>query len=48
MCHQTKDDIFKCREIAKVNAANQNKEAGDPCSPWRERPIKVCLLFLFF
>lgn len=47
VCHQTKDDIFKCREIAKVNAANQNKSAGDPCSPWRDRPTKVRFFALF-
>ncbi|CAM9553486.1 unnamed protein product [Pylaiella littoralis] len=40
VCHQTKDDIFKCREIAKANAANLNTNAGDPCSPWRNRPIQ--------
>ncbi|CAB1103094.1 unnamed protein product [Ectocarpus sp. CCAP 1310/34] len=40
VCHQTKDDIFKCREIAKVNAADPNANAGDPCSPWRNRPVQ--------
>ncbi|CAM9154211.1 unnamed protein product, partial [Hapterophycus canaliculatus] len=43
VCHQTKDDIFKCREIAKVNAANPDANAGDPCSPWRNRPVQESL-----
>lgn len=41
MCHQTKDDISRCREIARLNAADPNANAGDPCSPWRDRPTEV-------
>lgn len=43
VCHQTKDDISRCREIARANAANNNTEAGDPCSPWRDRPAEESL-----
>lgn len=41
ICHQTKEDIARCREIARLNAANPGSSAGDPCSPWRDRPIEV-------
>ncbi|KAG5182599.1 Glutaminyl-tRNA synthetase [Tribonema minus] len=37
VCHQTKDDISRCRDIAKAKIADPNTP-GDPNSPWRERP----------
>lgn len=44
VCHQTKAEVEACREIAKVNVANPDGEkAGDPCSPWRNRPIEESL-----
>lgn len=44
VCHQTKDDISRCREIARRNAVDikvKPNAHGDPCSPWRDRPIQV-------
>eukprot|EP01036_Dinobryon_divergens_P048164 gene48164-64628_t len=42
VCHQTKDQIEACREIAKAKVADPNV-TGDPCSPFRNRPIEESL-----
>jgi glutaminyl-tRNA synthetase len=42
ICHQTKAEIEACREIARKKIANPASE-GDPCSPWRNRPIAESL-----
>lgn len=42
VCHQTKAEIELCREIAKAKIADPNAP-GDPCSPWRNRPIEESL-----
>lgn len=36
VCHQTKADIERCREVAKAKTADPNAP-GDECSPWRNR-----------
>lgn len=40
VCHQTKAEIEASREIARQKVADPNFP-GDPCSPWRNRPIEV-------
>ena len=41
VCHQTKDDIEKSREICKAKIADpQNTSLGNPNSPWRDRSIE--------
>jgi len=42
VCHQTGEEISKSREIAKEKAANPDF-AGDPNSPWRDRPVEESL-----
>lgn len=42
VCHQSKAQIEACREVAKAKAADPAAE-GDPCSPWRERPVEESL-----
>lgn len=42
VCHQTKADIEKSREIVKAKFADPNFE-GDPNSPWRDRPVAESL-----
>jgi glutaminyl-tRNA synthetase len=42
VCHQTKADIEKSREIVKSKFADPNFE-GDPNSPWRDRPVEESL-----
>lgn len=38
VCHQTKAEIEKSREIARAKIADPNSP-GDPNSPWRDRYI---------
>jgi glutaminyl-tRNA synthetase len=38
VCHQSKVEIEACREVAKAKTADPSA-VGDPCSPWRDRPI---------
>ncbi len=42
VCHQSKADIEASREIARAKASDPNAP-GDPCSPWRNRPIEESL-----
>lgn len=42
VCHQSKADIEASREIARAKIADPNAP-GDPCSPWRNRPIEESL-----
>ena len=42
VCHQSKAEIEACREIAKAKAADPNAP-GDPCSPYRNRPVAESL-----
>ena len=42
VCHQSKADIEKCREIARAQVNDPNAP-GNPCSPWRDRPIEESL-----
>lgn len=43
VCHQTKDEIKACREIAKLKSADPN-HSGNPYSPWRDRSVEVNLI----
>eukprot|EP00612_Vaucheria_litorea_P003277 CAMPEP_0171468966 /NCGR_PEP_ID=MMETSP0945-20130129/10963_1 /TAXON_ID=109269 /ORGANISM="Vaucheria litorea, Strain CCMP2940" /LENGTH=567 /DNA_ID=CAMNT_0011997939 /DNA_START=70 /DNA_END=1770 /DNA_ORIENTATION=+ len=45
VCFQTKDEIGKCREIAKMKVAGMSSKVcgGDPNSPYRNRPIEESL-----
>ena len=38
VCHQSKSDILKCREIAKSKIADSTFP-GNPYSPWRDRSV---------
>jgi len=42
VCHQTKAEMEACREIARAKLADPNAP-GDPCSPYRNRPIEESL-----
>lgn len=42
ICHETKAEIEARREIARAKLANPDAP-GDPCSPWRNRPIEESL-----
>ena len=42
VCHQSKAEIEACREAAKAKVADPNAP-GDPCSPWRNRPVAESL-----
>ena len=42
VCHLSKAEIEACREIAKAKAADPNAP-GDPCSPYRNRPVAESL-----
>lgn len=42
VCHQSKADIEKSRDIARAKIADPNS-SGDPCSPWRNRPVEESL-----
>jgi len=42
VCHQTKDEIEACRDIARKKVADPTAP-GDPCSPYRNRPIEESL-----
>lgn len=45
VCHQTKDEIEKSREIARAKVIDPNAP-GNPNSPWRDR-YNYCLMELF-
>eukprot|EP00595_Chromulina_sp_UTEXLB2642_P003520 CAMPEP_0196765336 /NCGR_PEP_ID=MMETSP1095-20130614/8007_1 /TAXON_ID=96789 ORGANISM="Chromulina nebulosa, Strain UTEXLB2642" /NCGR_SAMPLE_ID=MMETSP1095 /ASSEMBLY_ACC=CAM_ASM_000446 /LENGTH=594 /DNA_ID=CAMNT_0042123213 /DNA_START=200 /DNA_END=1980 /DNA_ORIENTATION=+ len=42
ICHQSKADIEASREIARAIISDPN-HGGNPCSPWRDRPIEESL-----
>ncbi|CAM9224184.1 unnamed protein product [Choristocarpus tenellus] len=42
VCHQSKDDISRCRDVARAKMMDPNAD-GDPCSPWRDRPVEESL-----
>ena len=42
VCHQSKAEIEACREVAKGKVADP-AAPGDPCSPWRNRPVAESL-----
>lgn len=42
VCHQSKADIEASRCIARAKASDPTA-SGDPCSPWRNRPIAESL-----
>jgi glutaminyl-tRNA synthetase len=46
VCHQSKEEIEKSREIAKAKVANPNI-TDDPCSPWRNRFFIFFYLFIY-
>lgn len=39
VCHQNKEEILACRDIARVKCVDPNAP-GNPFSPWRDRPIE--------
>eukprot|EP00953_Heterococcus_sp_UTEX-ZZ885_P029874 15822-Heterococcus_DN1.PRE.2 len=45
VCHQTKEEITECRNVAKARASDPNA-VGELYSPWRDRPIEENLSLL--